>query len=130
MRRKSRQMALAFPNTWGGKRKGAGRKPRGERAGVSHRRRPLLGGSAPAHVTMRVVPGLRSLRDEEIFPHVRAALAAGAERFGLRLVHFSVLANHIHLVVEGPDAEAVRRGLHGLTIRLARAINRALGRSG
>jgi REP element-mobilizing transposase RayT len=130
MRRKNRQLALAFPCRWGGKRKKAGRKPKGERAGVSHRPRPSLGGSAPVHVTMRVVPGLRSLRDREVFPHVRSALAAGAERFGLRLVHFSVQANHIHLVVEGPDPEAVRRGLHGLTIRLARAINRALGKSG
>jgi REP element-mobilizing transposase RayT len=130
MSRKNRQLAFEFPNRWGGKRKKAGRKPAGERAGVAHRPRPVLGGREPAHVTLRVVPGLRSLRDKEVFPHVREALGAGAERFGLRLVHFSVQTNHIHLVVEGPDAVAVRRGLHGLTIRLARAINRALSRKG
>ena len=43
MRRvKVKQGLFAFPNGWGGWRKGSGRKPNGKRAGVSHRTRPLL----------------------------------------------------------------------------------------
>jgi hypothetical protein len=45
-------------------------------------------------------------------------------------VEFSVQADHIHLVVEADGKEALTRGLQGLIIRIARAINRALERKG
>src|SRR5262245_51333666 len=41
MKKKVRQQEFGFVN-WGGKRRGAGRKPNGERAGVSHAKRPRL----------------------------------------------------------------------------------------
>jgi hypothetical protein len=46
------------------------------------------------------------------------------------VVHFSVQTDHIHLIVEGDDREMLIRGVHGLAIRCAKAINRALGRKG
>jgi REP element-mobilizing transposase RayT len=59
----------------------------------------------------------------------RRALAAGAtSRF--RIVHFSVQTNHLHLLVEADDELALARGIQGLGIRLAKAINRRVGRSG
>jgi hypothetical protein len=48
----------------------------------------------------------------------------------MRVVHFSVQADHLHLLVEAPDTDALCLGARGLAIRLARAINRALGRAG
>ncbi len=48
----------------------------------------------------------------------------------MRLVHFPVLGNHLHLIVEADDRQALSRGMQGLTIRLARALNGALERSG
>src|SRR5262245_36116793 len=48
--------------TRGGRRAGAGRKPKGARAGVSHGRRPELTRRRPVHVTLRLVNGLPSLR--------------------------------------------------------------------
>jgi hypothetical protein len=46
------------------------------------------------------------------------------------LVHFSVQADHVHLLVEANDKDALSRGLRGLVIRVARAVNRVLGRMG
>src|SRR6266851_3537755 len=57
-------------------------------------------------------------------------LAAARERFGMRLVHFSVQGNHIHLLIETTDKQALARGMQGLTIRLAKALNRVMGRHG
>jgi len=45
-------------------------------------------------------------------------------------VHFSVQSDHLHLIVEAADKEAMSRGVWGLAVRLARAVNRALGRRG
>ena len=48
----------------------------------------------------------------------------------MRIVHFSVQGNHIHLVIEVPGKEALARGMQGLTIRLANALNRVMRRRG
>ena len=81
------------------------------------------------HVTLRARPAVPSLRARETFPAVRRALAA-ASKSGFRLVHFSVQADHLHLLVEGADTRTLALGIRGLIIRVARAVNRALGRTG
>lgn len=124
-----RQRAFEF-RTWGGARAGAGRKPKGARAGVSHLRRPAHARRHPLHVTLRVRAGLRSLREHKLFLAVRRALTAGRDRLGFRLVHFSVQRDHLHLVAEAQDRRALSRGVQGLSVRVARAINRRLRRRG
>ena len=88
-----KQEQFTFPNGWGGRRKGAGPKPRGERAGVSHRTRAPLAARFPVEVTMRVKPGLPSLRGLKEHAALRGAIVAGCEREGFRLVHYSVQSN-------------------------------------
>jgi len=123
---KPRQLELP---TWGGRRKGAGRKP-GPRQKVSHRPRPEHVARFPLHVVLRTVEGLPSLRRPDVFAAVRAALAAGGSRFRMRIVHFSVQGNHIHLISEARDALSLTRGTQGLMVRIARAVNRVAERSG
>jgi len=65
-----------------------------------------------------------------MFRAVRAALARARDRFGFRLVHFSVQRDHLHLLVEANDRRALTRGVQGLSIRIARAVNRRMQRSG
>jgi REP-associated tyrosine transposase len=69
------------------------------------------------------------LRAARVFPVVRAALAL-ASGAAFRVLHFSVQDDHVHLIVEADDARAFARGLRGLAIRIARAVNRALSRRG
>ena len=57
-------------------------------------------------------------------------MSKGCERFGMRLVHHSVQGNHIHLIVEADDARSLGRGMQGLCIRIAKGLNRMLGRVG
>jgi hypothetical protein len=65
-----------------------------------------------------------------VFAAILSGLVAGRRRFGFRLVHFSVQRDHVHLVVEAGNRRALARGLQGLSIRVARAVNRVLGRHG
>ena len=127
--RRSRQLGLPF-RTWGGARKGAGRKPVGPKAGVSHATRPRLEATSPVHVTIRVCKDLPSLRSERCLPVLRAALSAGRRYGGFRLVHYALQPSHIHLVVEAPSKDALSRGLQGLGVRIARRLNARLGRRG
>ena len=127
--RKPRQRTLVF-RTWGGKRRGAGRKPApGTRAGVSHRPREHQSAN-PAHVTVRLRDELPSLREPRLYLVVESAIRAGNDRFGFRVVEFSAPGNHLHFIVEADSAKALSRGMQGLLIRIAKAVNRALGRTG
>jgi hypothetical protein len=65
-----------------------------------------------------------------MFRSIRGALARARDRFGFRLVHFSVQRDHLHLVAEASDRRALWRGMQGLSIRVAKAVNRRLDRRG
>lgn len=130
MARRPTQLCLPAPRTWGGHRPGAGRKRTpGRRPGVPHRPRPKHVATHPLHVTLRAVDAIGCLRADRVFPSVRRALAASS-RAEFRIVEFSVQSNHVHLIAEAEDGRALSSGLRGLAIRLARAVNRVLGRRG
>jgi REP element-mobilizing transposase RayT len=71
-----------------------------------------------------------SLRNGRTFRVVRRCIAAGRDRFGFRLVEYSLQGQHLHLVCEADDRRALARGMQGLNVRLARRLNRHLGRTG
>jgi REP element-mobilizing transposase RayT len=114
------------PSGRGGWRPGAG-KPRG-RTKVAHERRANFSRSQPLHVTLRVAPGVQSLRKEGTVEIVRKAIARAREDF--RVVHFNVLGNHVHFIVEAGRREILARRMQGLIVSLARRINVQLGRRG
>ena len=114
---------------WGGKRRGAGRKPVGERAGVSHAKRPKLAARYPVLVTMRLCAGLASLRADDTHELVKRSFVA-AESADFRVIEYSVQSNHIHVLTEASDERALTRGMTGLAVRIARGVNKLLRRVG
>ena len=86
--------------------------------------------NATLHVTLRLRKEVWNLRSRRCFQALKHAFAAGCVRFGCRLIHFSVQGNHIHAVVEAPDAVSLGRAMKGLEVRMARALNRVMGRKG
>jgi len=84
----------------------------------------------PVLVTSRLCSGLPRLRQPDEHAVLQRALEAGADRFGLRLVHFSIQENHLHFLVEVEDELTLTRGIKGLLVRVARALNRLWGRKG
>ncbi len=129
MARRSRQLDLPMPPTWGGCRRGAGRRPVSARPGRMHAPRPEHDTRCPVHVTLRCNPSVPSLRSTRLFPWVRAAISASSHR-GFRAVHFSVQADHVHLIVEADCRQSLTSGIQGLAIRCALAVNRCVGRRG
>lgn len=81
-------------------------------------------------MTSRRIAELPSLRSEAAFRALLRSFTAGKDRPGFRLVCFSVQSNHVHLIVEADDRVRLSRGLQGLFVRMARAVNRAWGRRG
>ncbi|MFN7971976.1 MAG: transposase [Acidobacteriota bacterium] len=123
------QLELEFP-TWGGKREGAGRKPAGDAAGLPHTALALHSPSQPVHVTMKVRADYPMLRTARLLPIIERHLAAGRERFGFRLVHYSIQPNHLHIIAEAESERSLARGVKGIAVRISRGLNRALGLTG
>jgi REP element-mobilizing transposase RayT len=82
------------------------------------------------HVTLRFGKGLPSLRHAPVARLVLDSFHAAKERLGVRLVHFSVQSNHVHLLVEADGHRALSRAMQGLGTRLAKRLNHRLGREG
>ena len=107
-----RQREFGFA-TWGGRRPGAGRKPKGEKAGVPHAKREKVSARFPLHVTVQMMKGLPNLRRRESRRELVRAFAAGSERFGFRLLHYAVETNRVHLIAEAKHGRALARGMQG-----------------
>src|SRR4029078_1850908 len=104
MIRRPRQQSFEFTR-WGGQRKGAGRPRKDGRAdkGVPHLPRAVLAARFPVLATWRMAEGVWNLRSRRSFRASAPGVYAGAEREGFRLVHYAILGNHIHLLVEASD---------------------------
>jgi REP element-mobilizing transposase RayT len=111
----------------GGKRKGAGRKPKGARAGSPHEERPEVKPKHALHVVLRAVPAVGNLRRREMYKAMREATIVAAVREQIPIVHISLQRNHVHLLVEAENKQALARGMQGFQISAARTINTILG---
>ena len=110
---------------------GAGRKPKGLRAGVTHAKRAELDPTKPLHITLRVVAAVAALRTAKAYRAIRRALQVSAfNQLGLRIVHVSVQRTHIHLICEADDKQSLARGMQSFKISAAKQLNRALHRRG
>lgn len=127
--RRTMQREIEFPQ-WGGVRRGAGRKRTTRRRRVPHVARERHVQRHPLHVTLRLADGLPSLRADRAHAVVRGALRDASDRLGLRVIHYSAQTDHLHLVCEATDQRALARGMKGLAVRLARALNRLWNRAG
>jgi REP-associated tyrosine transposase len=102
-------------SSWGGRREGAGRPV--TVGVVPRKRRPNVSGKVK--VTLKLNPGI-TVR----IGQVKEAVEEGSERFGMRVLDFSIKGDRIHIAADVKNKKALSRGVQGLTIRLARAINR------
>jgi REP element-mobilizing transposase RayT len=124
------RLKLKKPRTHGGARKGAGRRPAGDRAGVSHHGREDVTKDTPVHVTMRLLPHVWNLRSGRSLAVIESALAGMKRWDEFRVVHFSMQGDHLHLVLEARNNRALSEGMQGLSVRLAKGLNRMMARHG
>lgn len=70
-----------------------------------------------------MAPRVWNLRTQRGFACVARALAGERARGELRIVHYSVQGNHLHMIVETADRGTLARRMQGFGVRLARAVN-------
>ena len=129
-RLEARPVQLGLFKKRGGKRRGAGRPPKGARAGAPHKARPALAARYPVHVVLRVAAAVGNLRRRCVYRAIReATLTAG--RFGkIRIVQLSIQRTHVHLLVEANGKDALAKGMQGFQISAASTSMRRSARAG
>ena len=124
-----RQGVFEF-RTWGGKRRGAGRKRTAARPRVPHRTRRRVDGRTPVHITLRMRPDIVRLRRRDQHRAIRKALAQAAHRKDFRITGYSIQGNHLHLVCEPHTADAMAKGMMSFKSSCAKRLNALVGRRG
>lgn len=112
----------------GGKRRGAGRPPKGPRSSERHKRREAVKKYDAVHVVLRTATRVGRLRKRHIYKALRKALMRALARNDFRVVHISIQGTHVHLLAEADNRLALARGMKAFEISAAKHINAALPR--
>ena len=105
-------------------------RPKGKHPRMPHDKRKDFASTEPCHVTLRVIPGLQSLRGGAVAREIEKSFRRGCVRKEMRLVHYSIQDDHAHLIVEANGVTALGNGMKSIASLFAFAVNRALGRTG
>ena len=104
---------------WGGRRSGSGRR-RIHSKGVAHRVREKVANRTPLHINFKLKTFIRNKQCLKLLK--RAIL--NSRSHGLRIIHFSLQSNHIHLIVEAESNEVLTRGMRSLTVTFAKGLQK------
>ena len=75
--------------------------------------------------------GTWNLRSQRCFSRIAKALTTVREgRDDIRIAHYSIQGDHMHLLVEADDRKAMSNGMRALLISIARRLNRLMGTRG
>jgi len=127
-KRRSEPEQLVLFKKRGGKRRGAGRPPKGTKAGSPHKARPYLHARYPVHIVLRVIRAVGNLRRRCVYRAIREATLTTARREDFRIVHLSIQRTHVHLLVEADDKATLALGMQGFQISAAKHLNAAISK--
>lgn len=107
-----------YQGNWGGRRPGSGRK-RIHSKGVSHRVREKVTTRTPIHINFKY----KTLIKNKFCLKLLKRAIVNARSHGLRVVHFSLQSNHVHLIIEVENNTILTKGMRSLTITFAKGLN-------
>ena len=117
--RKGTQLKLTNP-------KNAGRPAIYDR-GIRHIKREEIKGLRPLHLTLKLIRA--DIQNKIILKGLRYAIMR-ARLQGLRIIHYSLEHDHVHLYAESDNNETLGRAMKALGVTFAKRINRHFKKSG
>ena len=108
-----------FKGTRGGRRPGSGRK-RIHSPGVSHRKRETLTKRTPQHINFNF--NCR-IQNKQCLKLLKRSIEK-AQKLGLKIIHFSLQSNHVHLITEAENNQVLTQGMRALTITFSKGLKK------
>ncbi|MDO9181155.1 MAG: transposase [Bacteriovorax sp.] len=119
--RKNTQLNLINPN-------GAGR-PAINDVGIRHISRPRIKRLTALHLTIKVRANKADIKSKKILEALHHAIKR-ARLKKLKIIHYTLEYNHVHLLVECNDNNILHLGMQALGISFSKAINKIKSLSG
>jgi REP element-mobilizing transposase RayT len=104
--------------------KGAGRPklPDHKKKSIPHRERAIIPRNTPVHVTIKINKHIVStLRNKIIFKKISQAISKARNK-GIRLIHFTIQRDHVHMLIETNDKKQLGRAMQAMGISLAKSL--------
>jgi REP element-mobilizing transposase RayT len=111
--RKGTQLSLTNP-------KRAGR-PAIQDKGIRHRKREVITKPRPLHLTIKLIRA--DIQNKTILKGLRHAIQR-ARAQGLKIIHYSLERDHVHLYAEGAENQTLAKAMKALGVSFVRRINR------
>ena len=111
--RKGKQLSLTNP-------KNAGR-PAIHDKGIRHRKREEIKRARPLHLTIKL--NRAQMQNKMILKHLKHSIKRGRLK-GLRIIHFSLQNDHVHLYAESESNLILTQGMKALGVSFAKRINK------
>ena len=122
MRKPKQQSLNLFLGKHGGRRPSSGRN-RIHSKGVSHRPRELITSRTPVHINFKVSTYIQSKAALEILTYA----INKAQTHNLNIIYYALQSNHIHLIAEATNNQALTKGMRSLTISFVKRIQKLKG---
>lgn len=103
-------------------RKGGGRRPKHDK-GIRHIKRPEIKRLTSLHLTVKILKDKAGIKNKQTLALLKHAILK-ARKKGLRIIHFTLEYDHVHLLVEANDNEVLGRGMMVFGVTMAKGINR------
>lgn len=102
--------------------KGAGR-PAIHDIGIRHLARPHLKKPSSLHLTIKIKKIKADIKNKSILSILKRAIL-NARKKGLRVLHYSLEYDHVHLLIEAENNTILGKGMQAFGVTLSKAINR------
>lgn len=119
--RKNTQLTLLNP-------KRAGRPAKWDK-GIRHIKRERINKPTSMHITIKVRENKADIKSKRILKALHRVIFR-ARLKGIKIIHYTLEYNHVHLLVEAGDHRIMHQGMQGFGISFAKAINKLKTRKG
>jgi REP element-mobilizing transposase RayT len=113
--RKHTQLSLTNP-------KGAGRKPMYDK-GIRHTKRESIKKDTVLHLTLKIQKEKSGLKNKKILKILHSSIKK-ARILGLKIIHYTLEYDHVHLLVEASDKKILGKGMQSFGISFSKGINK------
>lgn len=113
--RKNTQLSLINPRSAG--------RPASNDKGIRHTRRERITKQSALHFTIKVRENKADIKNKRLLKILHHAIKR-ARLKKLKVLHYSLEYNHVHLLVEARDNQIIHQGMQAFGISFAKAINK------
>ncbi|MGZ3790137.1 MAG: transposase [Bacteriovorax sp.] len=81
------------------------------------------------HLTVKIVKNKADMKNKSVLGLLKRAIL-NARRQGLKVIHYSLEYDHVHLLIEAENNHVLGKGMQAFGVTLSKAINRMRKRKG